>query len=75
MMREGGHRGLEVGAALSDVRAEAQVAAVPVGHGAKPEATGGLYTLSRHTSTETSPTGSGRGGSGLAALTQTEYAP
>ena len=57
-----GDRGLEVVPALSDVRTQPEVA----DHGRPP--------ASRHTSTETSVTGSASGGSGLAALTQTALA-
>ena len=59
VLRQGRDGGLEVAPAIAFVRAEAEVAD---------------RQASRQTSTDTSPTGRGSGGSGLAALTQTATA-
>jgi hypothetical protein len=68
MPGERAHRSLEVGAAIALVGAEAEVAGL-FGQRAGPRS-----QASRQTSTETSLTGNGSGGSGLAALTHTATA-
>ena len=61
VLREALNSRLQVRAAVAEIRPQAQVAAAQHGPG----------HASRQTSTETSPTGSAIGGSGLAALTHT----
>ena len=81
MRGEAVERGLQVGAAVADVRSETEVAdpraaGVPDPRAARVTDPRAVHSgSSRQTSTETSSTASGIGGSGLAAFTQTASAP